>query len=129
MISLYFQDHPNTNYLTFEQLAQHYVSVMEVWLAVREWEGLAWVETRYEDVVADLRKEGGRVTEFLGLQWHENQAQFFDRNREKPILSTNYTDVTKPVYKRSVGRWRAYEKQLASVLPVLEPYCKKFGYE
>jgi len=129
MVSLYFQDHPNTNYLTFEQLAQHYVSVMEVWLAVREWEGLAWMETRYEDVVSDLRKEGGRVTEFLGLQWHENQAQFYDRNREKPILSTNYTDVTKPVYKRSVGRWRVYEKQLAPVLPVLEPYCKKFGYE
>jgi tetratricopeptide (TPR) repeat protein len=129
MISLYFQDHPNTNYLTFEQLARHYVSVMDVWLAVREWAELNWMETRYEDVVADLEKEGGRVTKFLGLEWHENQARFYERNREKPILSTNYTDVTKPVYKRSVGRWRVYEKHLAPVLSVLEPYCKRFGYE
>jgi tetratricopeptide (TPR) repeat protein len=129
MISLYFQDHPNTNYLTFEELAKHYRGVMDVWLAVREWEGLAWLETRYEDVVADLHKEGGRVTKFLGLEWHENQERFHEKNREKPILSTNYTDVTKPVYKRSVGRWRVYEKQLASALPLLEPYCKRFGYE
>ena len=128
MVSLYFQDHPNTNYLTFEQLAHHYTSVMDVWLAVREWEGLVWMETRYEDIVADLQKEGGRVTKFLGLEWHENQARFYERNREKPILSTNYSDVTKPVYTRSVGRWRVYEKHLAPILPLLEPYCKKFGY-
>lgn len=128
MISLYFQDHPNTNYLTFEQLADHYASVMDVWLAVREWTGLTWMETRYEDIVADLEKEGGRVTQFFGLEWHENQSRFFEKNREKPILSTNYTDVTKPVYTRSVGRWKVYEKFLVPVMPKLEPYCKRFGY-
>ena len=56
---------------------------MDVWLAVREWEGLTWLETRYEDLVADLEKEGGRVTGFLGLEWHENQTRFYERNRGK----------------------------------------------
>jgi len=129
IMSLYFQNHTHSNYLSFELLAQHYASVMEVWLAVREWEGLNWLETRYEDIVADMRKEGSRVTEFLGLQWHENQAKYYEKNREKPVMSTNYSDVTQPVYKRSVGRWRVYEKQLAPILPMLEPYCRKFGYE
>ncbi len=129
MISLYFQDHPNTNYLTVEQLAHHYSNVMDVWLAVREWEGLVWLETRYEDTVADLQKEGSRVTRFLGHEWHENQTRFYERNHEKPVMSTNYNDVTKPVYTRSVGRWRVYEKYLAPILPALEPYCKRFGYE
>jgi tetratricopeptide (TPR) repeat protein len=129
MISLYFQDHPYSNYRSLEELARHYASVMDAWLAVREWEGLNWLETRYEDTVADLEKEGSRVTKFLGLEWHEKQARFFDHNREKPIMSNNASDVAKPVYKRSVGRWRVYEKQLAPVLPILEPYCRKFGYE
>jgi tetratricopeptide (TPR) repeat protein len=129
MVSLYFQDHPNTNYLTFDELARHYISVMDVWLAVKEWDGLAWAETRYEDIVADSEKEGARVTKFLGLEWHENQARFYERNREKPILSTNYSDVTKPIYRRSVGRWRVYEKQLAAILPALAPYCQRFGYD
>jgi Flp pilus assembly protein TadD len=128
MISLFFQDHVMTNYLTLAQLAEHYCRVMGVWLAVREWKGLAWMETRYEDTVADLQKEGSRVTQFLGLSWHENQTRFYEKNREKPVMSTNYTDVTQPVYTRSVGRWRAYEKHLAPVLPALEPYCKMFGY-
>jgi len=129
LVSCYFQDLPNFSHTSFERLAQHYCCVMDVWLMIREWEGLSWMETRYEDIVADLQKEGARVTKFIGLEWHENQAQFFERNREKPVMSTNYKDVTQPVYTRSIGRWRAYEKYLAPVLPVLEPYCKKFGYE
>jgi tetratricopeptide (TPR) repeat protein len=129
MISLYFQDHPNTNCLSFERLARHYQNIMDLWLTVRDWEGLAWRETRYEDIVADLSKEGGRVTQFLGLEWHERQARFHESNRQKPVMSTNYKDVTKPIYTKSVGRWRVYEKHLVPILPMLEPYCKKFGYE
>jgi tetratricopeptide (TPR) repeat protein len=129
MVSLYFQDHPNTNSLTFEQLAHYYTLLMDSWLAIREWEGITGMETRYEDTVEDLEKEGRRVTGFLGLEWHENQLRFHEHNRGKPILSDNAHSVAKPVYKRAVGRWRAYEKQLAPVLPVLEPYCRKFGYE
>jgi Flp pilus assembly protein TadD len=129
LVSCYFETMMNYSHLSFENLAQHYISVMGVWLAVREWEGLTWMETRYEDIVANLEKEGSRVTKFLGLEWHENQAIFHEKNREKPIMSTtNYTNVTSPVYARSKGRWRAYEKYLAPALPVLEPFCKEFGY-
>jgi Flp pilus assembly protein TadD len=128
MVSLYFQNQSNTNGLAFAQLAEYYVNIMNLWLAVREWKGLVWLETRYEDTVADLRKEGSRVTQFLGLPWHENQSRFYESNREKTVMSTNYTDVTQPVYTRSMGRWRAYEKHLVPVLPALEPYCKMFGY-
>jgi tetratricopeptide (TPR) repeat protein len=128
MVSLYFQDHVGTNFLSLEELAHHYRQVMEVWLAVREWTSLTWMETRYEDVVADLPKEGARVTKFLGLEWHENQTRFFESNLEKPVMSTNYHDVSQPVYKRAVGRWQVYEKHLAPVFPVLEPFCQTFGY-
>jgi hypothetical protein len=126
MVSCYFQNLPLHH--SFEHLAEHYRGVMDIWLAVREWEGLVWMETRYEDLVADLQKEATRVTKFLGLEWHENQARFYESNREKPVMSTNYNDVTQPVFARSVGRWRAYEKYLAPILPLLEPYCKIFGY-
>lgn len=128
IVSLYFQNQSYTNPLTLDELVQHYSEVMELWLAVREWEGFSWLETRYEDTVAGMEKEGRRVMQFLGLDWHENQARYHEKNREKPILSTNYTDVTRPVYSRSVGRWRVYEKYLEPFLPMLEPYCKKFGY-
>jgi len=132
VLSCYFQNIPlnsaNVNFLSFDRLAKHYGDLMGIWLAVREWPGFAWIETRYEDVVADLPKEGRRVTEFLGLQWHPDQERFFEKSAAKHLYSPTYQDVTRPVYQRSVARWRAYEKHLAPILPALEPFCRALGY-
>ncbi len=132
VLSCYFQNIPlnatNVNFLSFERLARHYADLMDIWLAVREWGGFAWLETRYEDMVAGLETEGRRVTEFLGLAWHEQQSRFYEQSRKKQLYSPTYQDVTRPVYAGSVARWRAYEKHLAPILPALEPYCRKLGY-
>ena len=133
VISCYFQNIPlnpvNANFLSLERVARHYSNLMDVWLAVRQWEGFSWLETRYEDTVADLDQEGRRVTEFLGLRWHENQARFYDNSGQKRVYSPTYHDASQPVYKRSVARWSAYEKHLAPIMPILAPYCRAFGYE
>jgi tetratricopeptide (TPR) repeat protein len=132
VLSCYFQNIPlnaaNVNFLTLPRLAKHYADLMDIWLIVREWDGFKWLETRYEDTVADLEKEGRRVTAFLDLTWHDEQARFYEKSRRKQLYSPTYQDVTRPVYSRSVARWRAYEKHLAEILPALEPYCRKFGY-
>ena len=133
VISCYFQNIPinpvNANFLSLERAARHYANLMDVWLAVRQWEGFSWIETRYEDTVADLEKEGKRVTEFLGLTWHERQARFYDKDRQKRLFAPTYHDASQPIYKRSVARWAAYEKYLAPIMPTLAPYCKALGYE
>jgi Flp pilus assembly protein TadD len=132
VISCYFQNIPlnpyNANFLSLERAAIHYANLMDVWLAVRQWEGLAWIETRYEDIVTDLDREGRRVTEFLGLSWHPEQERFYEKSSKKEIYSPTYHDASQPVYARSVARWRAYEKHLKLVQPMLEPYCRVFGY-
>jgi tetratricopeptide (TPR) repeat protein len=133
LVSCYFQNIPinavNANFLSFERTARHYSNLMDVWLAVRQWEGFPWIETKYEDTVANMDSEGRRVTEFLGLSWHEKQARFYDKSKEKRVYSPTYHDASQPVYKRAVSRWMAYEKYLAPALPILEPYCKALGYE
>jgi hypothetical protein len=133
VLSCYFQNIPlnaaNVNFLSFERLAKHYADLMDIWLAVREWEGFNWLEVRYEDTVAALEPEGRRVTEFLGLKWHPEQARFYEQSLNKQLYSPTYQDVTRPVYASSVGRWRSYEKYLEPILPALEPYCRAFGYE
>jgi tetratricopeptide (TPR) repeat protein len=132
VLSCYFQNIPlnvvNVNFLSLENVAKHYADLMDIWLAVRQWEGFNWLETKYEAIVGGLRKEGGRVTEFLGLNWHEEQARFYDKSLTKQQYSPTYQDVTRPIYTRSVGRWRAYEKHLAPIFPKLERYCREFGY-
>jgi hypothetical protein len=131
-MSLYYarlNNATNVNFLSFERLAKHYADLMDIWLTVREWDGFCWLETRYEDMVTDLEREGRRVAEFLGLSWHEDQAMFYEKSQTKQLYSPTYQDVTRPVYTRSVGRWRAYEKYLTPIFPALEPYCQKFGYD
>ena len=68
------------------------------------------------------------MTEFLGLSWHDDQARFYEKSRTKQFYSPTYHEVTRPVYTRSVGRWRACEKYLAPILPALDHYWRKFGY-
>ena len=48
----------NVNFLSLERTAKHYADLMDVWLRLRELGGFDWIETRYEDVVANLEPEG-----------------------------------------------------------------------
>jgi tetratricopeptide (TPR) repeat protein len=118
----------NVNFLSLERTAKHYADLMDVWLRLRELGGFDWIETRYEDVVADLETEGRKVTEFLGLTWHPDQAKFHETARRKVLFAPTYHDVTQPVYKRAVNRWERYAEALAPVQERLAPYCRKFGY-
>ena len=118
----------NVNFLSIERTAKHYADLMDVWLRMRELGGFDWIETRYEDVVADLDEEGRKATEFLGLAWHPDQARYHETARRKVLYAPTYHDVTQPVYKRAVGRWERYAQALEPVQEKLAPYCRAFGY-
>ena len=133
IVSCYFQNlrlnATNANFLSLERTARHYADLMEVWLRMRELGGFEWIETRYEDIVSDLESEGRRVTQFLGLSWHPQQADFQETTRKKFVFSPTYNEVKRPVYKGAVGRWRNYADALAPVQERLASYCRRFGYE
>ena len=118
----------NANFLSLERTAKHYADLMDVWLRMRELGGFDWIETRYEDVVANLAEEGRKATEFLGLPWHPHQARYHETARRKVLFAPTYHDVTQPVYQRAVGRWVRYAEALAPVQAKLAPYCRAFGY-
>jgi tetratricopeptide (TPR) repeat protein len=70
----------------------------------------------YESVVADLEGESRRLIEFLGLDWEPACLDF--HRTERPVL-TGAWQVRQPIYDRSVGRWRKYEKHLGPLFRVL----------
>lgn len=118
----------NANFLSLDRAVKHYSDLMDTWLRLRESGGLEWMETRYEDVVGGLEAEGGRVTKFLGLTWHAQQAACHEAARRKLVYSPTYSEVAKPVHDRAVGRWRNYAAALERLLPRLAAYTKAFGY-
>ena len=130
VVSCYFQNlrlnTTNANFLSLERTAKHYADLMDVWLRLRELGGFDWIETRYEDVVANLEAEGRRVTEFLGLAWHPQQAVFHETNRQKFVFSPTYAEATRPFISGRWGdgrimprRWQSAQPASGPVLPRL----------
>jgi hypothetical protein len=118
----------NANFLSLERAVKHYQDLMDVWLRLRELGGFDWMETRYEDLVADVEKEGRRVTAFLGLDWHESQARSHEAARRQLIFSPTYSDVAKPVHNRAIGRWKHYAAAMEPWQEKLARYGRAFGY-
>lgn len=132
VVSCYLQNLPlnaaTANFLTIEGTAKHYADLMDVWLRFRELGGFAWTETHYHDVVANPEGEGRRVTEFLGLGWHPQQAGHHEIAGKKILHSPTYFEAARPVYRQAIARWRNYGELLKPVWERLEPYCRAFGY-
>ncbi|MBV8131416.1 MAG: sulfotransferase, partial [Alphaproteobacteria bacterium] len=71
----------------------------------------------YEELVADLEGESRRLIEFLGLDWEPACLDF--HRTERPVFTASTWQVRQPLYTRSVGRWRCYERHLGPLLDVL----------
>jgi tetratricopeptide (TPR) repeat protein len=131
-LSSYFQSTHRTpwsvNWLTIEETVEQYAFVMNLWLQARNKVVQPWIEIRYEDLVDDPEKEGRRVTRFLGLSWNDAQSDPAAHARSKIVRSPTHSDVVQPVYRRAIGRWRAYAKHLAPFQSTLEPFLEAFGY-
>jgi tetratricopeptide (TPR) repeat protein len=132
IVSCYFQNltltATNVNFLGIERTMKFYSDCMDVWLRLRELGGFDSIETKYEDVVTDLPKEGKRLMNFLGLPWNDAQARYHDAKQRQFVHAPTYSDVAKPVYNRAVGRWKNYAEALAPIQPRLTKYCQTFGY-
>jgi len=89
----------------------------------------SYIEVRYEELVEDLESVSKRVLEFLGLPWDTRVLRFDEHARKKLVRSPTYADVTKPVFKGAIGRWRNYQKYLEPWSERLEPFVRAFGYE
>jgi hypothetical protein len=94
--------------LEVERLSRHWLQVLPLQLLV----------ISYEELIADLPGESRRLVEFLGLDWEPACLDF--HKTQRPVLTASAWQVHQPLYTRSVGRWRCYERHLAPLLGVLE---------
>lgn len=85
---------------------------------------------RYEDLVADVRGEAGKIFDFLGLPWQDELLAFTERAQQKRSISTpSYSQVVQPVNARAVGKWQAYADYFDEpVMRCLRPWIETFGY-
>ena len=80
----------------------------------------------YEHFIADQPGETRRLLDFLGLPFEEACLSFHQNRRYAPTPS--YAQVTERLNDRSIGRHRHYARQLAPLLPKLQPLLAARGW-
>ncbi|HXR03873.1 MAG TPA: sulfotransferase [Verrucomicrobiae bacterium] len=116
-------------YLSLEGTVTQYASAMGLWRAMQPRLKNPAIEIRYEELVNDPESVSRRVLDFLGVNWDERVLRFHEHARNKVVRSPTSMDVTKPIFKTAIGRWRNYQKYLEPYLEKLEPFSKAFGYD
>lgn len=115
--------------LDIEDAADLYDAAMQVFTRSRQAVPAQVATVVYEELVADPEAALRPLVDFLGLDWrpelldHRSTAK-----RRGAIITPSYNQVTEPLSRKPVGRWRRYERQLAPVLPVLLPWARRLGY-
>ena len=73
----------------------------------------------YEDTVNDLETQARRLIEHIGLEWDD--ACLAPHKKKRAVLTASKMQVTQPVYKTSVEKWKKFEKGLQPLVRILEP--------
>ena len=85
-------------------------------------------EVRYEALVDDFPGELARICAFLGLEARPGMTDVAATARQRIVRTPSARQVRAGLNRSGVGRWRAYERELASIQPILAPWVEAFGY-
>ena len=116
-------------FLSLDDTVAAYDRVMRVWVKAREQRMLRVHEVRYEDLIADPPRVLRGVAGFAGVRFDPAMLDHAGTARARGHIATpSHAQVALPLYHNSAGRWRRYRAQLGSYLPLIEPWCDRFGY-
>ena len=118
-LSIYFQQFDGRMGYAADlaDIAHHYGQYRRL---MAHWRGLfgdAIFDADYDAFVENPRAVTERLLAFLDLPWHEGCLEF--HRNDNRVRTASVTQVREPLYARSSGRWRNYERQLAPFLPAL----------
>jgi tetratricopeptide (TPR) repeat protein len=89
---------------------------------------LAWTDVRHEALVDGFDAELARILDFLELENDPAMRDFARAANARAIRTPSATQVRAGINRRGFGRWRQYERELASILPIVAPWIERFGY-
>lgn len=79
------------------------------------------IDVEYEAFVSDLDTEAKKLIDALGLEWNNACLEFY--NAKRYVHTASVTQVRKPVYTSSIGRWKSYKQHLEPLAKALDSYC------
>ena len=115
--------------LTLDGAATYYDAVMTLADVYRHMLPIPQHLVRYESLVEDFEGTVRSACDFLDLEWNSNMADVAATARSRGISTPSAAQLAGGLNREGQGAWRRYREQMTPVLPVLEPWVKRFGYE
>ncbi|WP_404481034.1 tetratricopeptide repeat-containing sulfotransferase family protein [Novosphingobium sp. BL-52-GroH] len=120
---------PSTvNLLGWEDAVRFHALVTATWRRYRDALGLHASEVRYEALVDDLEGTMRGALAPLGLGWTEAMRSFHENAATRAISTPSRSQVTRPLNRASVERWRSYAPEFARVESLIAPALRDWGY-
>lgn len=119
-----------SNFLSLGSAAEFYDLTFQMWERAVGLFSPAVHTVRYEEMVKDPPAVLQSLVQGLGLDWNDHMLDHQKTARARGLVPTaSYAQVVEPIYRDADGRWRQYRQHLEPILPILEPWAAKFGYE
>ena len=120
---------PYYEMLTLETAAALYDSVMQITHELIEQLQLRVHTVQLERLIERFDNEVGGVCTFLEISWSDRMREFASGARDRGVATASGAQLSKGLNAGGVGEWRRYREQLAPVLPTLDKWAARFGYE
>jgi tetratricopeptide (TPR) repeat protein len=122
MLSVYFLhlDHSMGYALDLMDAAHHYRQYRRLMAHWRSLYPSDILDFDYDAFVREPRPATERLLSFLELEWNDECLNF--HRRSNTVKTASVWQVREPLYQRSSGRWKNYERQLAPVREALAEF-------
>ena len=122
-------NHAMSNFLNIKDSAKMYDLVMKLWEIYSSKFSIDFHTIKYEDLISDFKGSVSNLLTFLDLSWSDKVSEFYKTSQSRGIIATpSYNQVNQPIYSKSIGRWKNYEKELTEGKKYLEKWINKYGY-
>ncbi len=101
-----------------QEMARHFVRYHRLMDTMRTRFPGRFIDVAYEALVSDSEGTLRTVLEHVGLSWHPECLEF--TYRDAAVATQSAAQVREAPHRRSIGRWRRYETQLAPMRQILE---------
>lgn len=119
----------SVRYLSLEDTLKRTAEELGAWKKIKKLLPTeAYLETRYEDTVANKEAEASNILQWMGLQWQDDMNDYRKHMSSRGVNSPTYEAVEKPIYKNALGRWKNYQSHFSSLSPQFEQILEELNY-
>ena len=115
-------------FTTLEDTARHYDALMHMMERCFEAMPLSVLQLRYDAVVNDFDVTTQVLCDFLGLRWSPDMRAFDKTAQRRGVATASVMQVRRGLYD-GTRQWERYKTQMALVMPILQPWVERFGFE